>query len=142
DACGPGCSDWIAAEGAIEGPAAVERLRELLDSLKERDLPIFFNSRGGSLRAARRIGRLLRERRMAAGVGKTIPEDCRPEGGAKASCRQIMQAKRELRAQWRVDGAACNSACVYAFVGASVRQVRRGARLGVHATAYTADELR
>src|SRR5436309_13845539 len=45
-ACGPGCSEWIAAEGDFDAGAA-QRLRDVLVSLNGRDLPIFFNSPGG-----------------------------------------------------------------------------------------------
>ena len=30
DACGPGCSEWIAAEGMFEGPQVERRFRDLL----------------------------------------------------------------------------------------------------------------
>jgi hypothetical protein len=31
DACGPGCSEWIAAEGMFDGPQVERRFRDLLD---------------------------------------------------------------------------------------------------------------
>src|SRR6185503_6941695 len=48
DACGPGCNEWIAADGPVD-PDVVRRLGDLLDTLKGRNLPIMFNSGGGSL---------------------------------------------------------------------------------------------
>src|SRR5215210_7621123 len=63
DACGPGCSQWIAAEGSIDN-AAVTRLRRLLLSLGDRRLPVFFHSNGGSQSQSFAIGRLLRQRGM------------------------------------------------------------------------------
>lgn len=47
DACGPGCAEWIAAEGQIEADTA-QRLRALLTRLGKRKLPIFFHSPGGN----------------------------------------------------------------------------------------------
>jgi hypothetical protein len=44
NACGPGCSEWIAAEGAIDSDAP-KRLRTFLTSLADRKLPIFFHRR-------------------------------------------------------------------------------------------------
>src|ERR1043166_5490399 len=47
DACGPGCSEWIAAEGPVDGQAAL-RLRALLSRLPNTRLPGFFHLTGGS----------------------------------------------------------------------------------------------
>src|SRR5262249_61647097 len=46
NACGPGCSEWIAAEGTID-PGAEDRLRALLKRLGGRKPPIYFHSPGG-----------------------------------------------------------------------------------------------
>ena len=73
NACGPGCSEWIAAEGMFEGPKVEQRFRDLLATLKGRNLPIVFNSLGGVIGEALVLGRILRERRMAASVGKSYP---------------------------------------------------------------------
>jgi len=142
NACGPGCSEWIAAEGDFEGPAVEQRFRQLLGSLKGRDLPIFFNSFGGVIGEARVLGRILRERRMTAGVGESLPEACGGRTAADASCRQIIQPNSEVRAKLRTSGASCHSACVYALIGASRRQVPADARLGIHASAPTPESLR
>lgn len=106
NACGPGCSEWIAAEGAIDSDAP-KRLRTFLTSLADRKLPIFFHSPGGLRPAALEIGRLLRGREMTAGVSRTIGTELH-------------------------NIARCHSACVYALIGAKVRQVPPGARIGVH----------
>src|SRR5262245_2700403 len=42
NACGPGCSEWIAAEGMID-PDAAQRFRDLMGTLPRRDLPVFLN---------------------------------------------------------------------------------------------------
>jgi hypothetical protein len=62
-ACGPGCSEWIAAEGRFEGPQAERRFRDLLDTLKGRNLPIVFNSLGASSARRSSLGGFC-ERRM------------------------------------------------------------------------------
>src|SRR5262245_17687690 len=46
DACGPGCSEWIAAEGQFD-LGAEQRFRSFLARLPGRKLPVFFNSSGG-----------------------------------------------------------------------------------------------
>jgi hypothetical protein len=132
-ACGAGCSEWIAAEGNIDEDAP-ERLREFLVPLNGRDIPIFFNSGGGYMGKARELGRILREHRISAGVGRTIPTACRAADANDEACRRLIASKREASARLRTDGARCYSACVEAFLGASNRQVPADARLGVHGT--------
>jgi hypothetical protein len=65
NACGRGCSEWIAGEGQFDESAA-QRFRDFLAALPKRDLPIFFNSDGGLLREAVQIGSLQRNRLSAA----------------------------------------------------------------------------
>ena len=72
NACGQGCTEWIAGEGQFDEGAA-QRFREFLAVPPKRDLPIFFNSDGGLLREAVQIGSILRENRMTAGVARTVP---------------------------------------------------------------------
>ena len=131
NACGPGCREWIVAEGAIDREAPV-RLRALLNRLGQRKLPIYFHSPGGSVDGGLAIGRLMRERRMTAGVGRTIPRGCDPLKEHEATCDDVKRAGRELLAELRTARTLCNSACVYALIGASVREVGAGARIGVH----------
>jgi hypothetical protein len=129
DACGPGCSEWIAAEGQFD-VGAPQRLRTFLTKLGGRKLPIFFHSSGGLQEQAVAIGRLLREREMTAGVSRTIPAGC--VGATDEACRTLKRSGQTLDAELR-SVASCNSACVYALIGGKVRQVPPGARLGVHA---------
>jgi len=138
NACGPGCSEWIAAEGMFEGPQVEQRFRDLLVTLKGRNLPIVFNSLGGIIGEALVLGRILRERRMAGSVGESYPEGCKARIAADESCRRIMEGNRELKAQLRTAGAVCSSACVYALRGASERHVPADARVGSHAATPTA----
>src|SRR5205085_1737488 len=63
-ACGPGCSEWIAAEGMID-PDAGQRLRDFVVGLQRRDLPIFFNSMGGLAGQAVSLGVVMREHSIA-----------------------------------------------------------------------------
>lgn len=128
DACGPGCDEWIAAEGTIDFEA-LRRLRALLTRLGVRNLPIFFHSPGGFRAPAVGIGRLLRERGMTAGVSRTIATDC--VGASDDTCRALKQSGEMLAAELH-DVAGCSSACVFALIGAKVRQVPAVARLGVH----------
>jgi hypothetical protein len=126
--CGPACSEWIAAEGRFDEGAA-QRLRALLSRMGNRKLPILFHSSGGLATTASEIGRLLRDREMTAGVYQTIPAGC--AGASEQGCRALKQAGQVLPAALRND-ARCDSACVFALIGAKVRQVPPVARLGIH----------
>jgi hypothetical protein len=136
NSCGAGCREWIAAEGAIDRDAPL-RLRALLNRLSERKLPIYLHSPGGSVDAGMAIGRLMRERRITAGVGRTIPRGCDPVRDQEAQCDALKRMSRELLgrellAELRTARTLCNSSCVYALIGAAVREVAAGARIGVH----------
>jgi hypothetical protein len=113
-ACGPGCSEWIAAENAIDSQAHV-RFRQFLLSLPSTRLPVFIHSPGGSGNAARAIGDLMREYHMTASVGKTV------------------SVSKGARHKLIYRGARCYSNCVDILIGAVNREVAPGARVGVHA---------
>ena len=129
DACGPGCNEWIAAEGQIDAGAA-QRLSSILTRVGRRKLPIFFHSPGGIGSAALTMGRMLRAREMTAGVSQTIPAAC--QGVSEQVCRSLKQSGQVLQSSLR-SFSTCSSACVFALIGAKVRQVPPGSRLGVHA---------
>ena len=136
DACGPGCRDWIAAEGTFDTDAD-DRLRVFLSKLGSRKLPIFFHSPGGSVPAGLAIGRLMRDHHLTAGVGLTVPAGCDPKQPREAACDKLKRSGRELVATLDTGHAMCNSSCVYAIVGAAVREIGAGIQLGVHASSIS-----
>lgn len=136
NSCGPGCSEWIAAEGSFD-LRAHERLLEFLSRHRQKNLPIFFHSPGGRTHSSMKLGRILRERGMTAGIGRTIPEGCKDDFKPSDSCRRIMSSAAELKARLSFNRASCFSNCAFAFLGASARTVATGARLGVHASSMT-----
>ena len=133
DACGPGCNKWIAADGLIDLGAA-QRFRAFLAQPDLRSLPVFFNSLGGSASQSIAIGLTLRQYRMTAAIGRTIPNSC--HASMPAECRSIARSKPEQQAHLVTLGARCASGCVYALLGASARQVARYAELGIHSPRY------
>jgi len=135
-ACGRDCAEWIGADGMFDLNAP-QRLRALLSRLGRRKLPIYFHSPGGSVAAALAIGRLMRERELTAGVAWTVPQGCDPKEPREPACDKLKRSGRELPAQLETGRTMCNSACVYALVGAAVRDVGPGASLGVHSSAIT-----
>jgi hypothetical protein len=82
----------------------------------------------------------MRERRMTAGVGRTIPSGCDPLQEHEAACDALKRTGRELLSELRTARTLCNSACVYALIGAAVREVGAGARIGVHQIAVSRHE--
>jgi hypothetical protein len=64
-------------------------------------------------------------------VARTIPLGC--EANPKA-CARAKRSGREQAARLTSTLAQCNSACVYAIVGARVREIAPEAHLGVHAS--------
>lgn len=133
DSCGPGCDRWIAVEGKVEIGAAA-RVRQFLKKAKGTEqLPFFFHSPGGSFRDGLAIGRILRERRAVAGVGKTVVSAC---AGTQIDdqCLKLKAAGGEIEAKLITRGAMCNSACSYLFLGATAREVAPDAGLGVHSS--------
>lgn len=129
NSCGQGCSEWIAAEGTISGGTG-ERMRAFLKRQSGKR-PIYFNSPGGITSESVFVGRLLREYGLTARVARTIPQGC--EADAK-ECASGKRSGREQSARLTSSLAQCNSACVYAIVGARVREIAPEAHLGVHAS--------
>ena len=131
--CGAGCDEWIAAEGGFDIGSA-QRLRTFLNQFSGPIPPIYFQSPGGIQEEAIAIGRLMRERGVTAGVGRTLPFGCAPGKQGEDRCLTLKRSGLPLAGELRSTGASCSSACVYALLGAQVRLVPPDARLGVHAS--------
>jgi hypothetical protein len=131
--CGDGCDEWIAAEGGFDIGSA-ERLRAFLRKFPGHTPPIYFQSPGGIQEEAIAIGRLMHERGMTAGVGRTLPFACAPGKESDDHCLALKRSGHPIAAELRSTGASCSSACVYALLGAKTRLVPPDARLGVHAS--------
>jgi hypothetical protein len=131
NACGHGCNEWIAADGTIDREVA-QRLRQLLAKLNGRKLPIFLHSPGGSALGSVELGQLMHSRQLVAGVARTVPRGCDRDQLYQNPCEALK--RDDVAAELDTDVATCNSGCVYALAGASVRLVPPGVRLGIHAS--------
>lgn len=131
DACGKGCSEWVAIEGTF-GQGAADRFRKFVKGLGERKPPVIFNSPGGDVDNALAIGRVLRARGLTASVGVTVPEACAADQGD--ACRAAKLSGQPLRARLIELAGQCNSACTWALLGAAVRKVPPWGLLGVHSS--------
>jgi hypothetical protein len=131
DACGPGCREWIAAEGEIDNGSA-NRLQHLLRQLKGARLPIFFHSPGGRVITSMELGRLIRARQLTVSVGHTIPLGCETDSTGGKSCEAKIKAGQPIEAELDLLTTMCNSACVYAMAGGAVRLIPPWVKLGIH----------
>jgi hypothetical protein len=119
-ACQPDCPEWIAAEGRIEVGTA-QAFARVIAELGGRRLPVLLNSSGGSVADAMAMGRLIRARRLAVAVGRTILEPgVSPAGGGEARGATISS------------GVRCASACPLVLAGGIERYASTAAFLGVH----------
>jgi hypothetical protein len=131
DACGPGCNEWIVAEGKID-VAAPNRLRLLLAKLGGRQPTIYFHSPGGSVNGSLALGKLIRDRKLQVSVAHTVPLDCNREKAPDAACDAKKRSGQPIEAVFDPTIAMCNSGCVYALIGGAVRIVPPWVKLGVH----------
>jgi hypothetical protein len=131
NACGPGCSDWIAAQGKIDAGAA-DRFRQLLKTLGNRRPPIYFHSPGGKVNDAMELGRLFRDKKFAVSVGQTVPLGCGSDKQSVDACAARKRAGQAVEADISPTAYACNSSCVYALAGGAVRLVPPWVKLGIH----------
>jgi len=75
---------------------------------------------------------MLRKRGLTAGVAVTVADGCMQSNEIEECSRQMRQPQPP-EAALVTDNAACNSACVYAILGAASREIAPTAKLGVHA---------
>jgi hypothetical protein len=127
DACGPGCSEWIAAEGQIDNDSANRLLRQLNGAR----LPIFFHSPGGRVISSMALGRLIRARQLTVSVGHTVPLVVIPTRRAKNHARRKSGPGRRSRRNW-ILLPLC--AILYVFTlwrGVQFASFRRGSRWAI-----------
>ncbi|MER9445811.1 hypothetical protein NKI79_31760 [Mesorhizobium sp. M0340] len=127
--CNPNCPEWISAEGTITADTA-EKLRQLLDSVGDRRLPIVVSSPGGDVLGALAAGRLIRERKLDVAVARTDFIGCEPR---QADCT----AEDGVYNGLTVDaGGECGSACPIMLAGGVKRLVGPRAQLSVHSMGF------
>jgi hypothetical protein len=131
DACGPGCNEWIAAAGKIDGNAVL-RLRTLLTKLGGRRPPIYFHSPGGSVVGSIELGRFIRAQKLTVSVAHTMPLHCDGEKAGEKACEAEKRSGVAIDAEFDPTSYMCNSACVYALAGGTVRLIAPWVKLGIH----------
>jgi hypothetical protein len=125
--CGPGCSDWIAAEGVVQWDTH-KRLIAILDRQAGRKLPVVIHSWGESnLNVASSLGRILRDRGIDTTVGSTEVETCR--GKPDTECFALKRPGGPLDAKVAVLDARCETACVLMLAGGVHRSLPAGTQV-------------
>ena len=114
-ACGEGCSEWIAAEGAVQWDTH-KRLISILDRQEGRKLPVVINTWGGSsYNVSTSLGRILRDRGLHATVGPTYAKACR--GIPEADCFTLKRLGGPLIGVLDITTARCDLPCVLFLSG-------------------------
>lgn len=126
-ACGPDCSDWIAAEGAVQWDT-YKRLIAILDRQAGRKLPLVIHSSGASnLKVASSLGRILRDRNLDATAGTTEVTAC--AGKSDTECFALKRPGGPLDAKLLVSDQICDFACVLTLAGGVHRSLPQGTKV-------------
>jgi hypothetical protein len=127
DACGPGCSEWIAAEGTVEWDT-LKRLIAILDRQAPRKLPVVIHNWGASdFKVSTSLGWILRGRGIDATVGTTEVEAC--DGKSEADCFALKRQGGPLDARMNLSEPRCDTPCVLILAGGVHRSLPPGTRM-------------
>ena len=130
--CDPDCPEWISAEGKITAETP-ERLRQLLDTLGDRRLPVVISSPGGDLSGALAAGRLIRERKLDVAVARTDFMECEPDKpGCTAEGGVYVGLTNDALGE-------CDAACPIMLAGGVRRFVGPNARLSLQSLELAQD---
>ncbi len=125
--CGPGCSEWIAAEGTVQWDT-FKRLIAILDRQAGRKLPVVIHSWGESnLNVATSLGRILRDRGIDTTAGPTEVEAC--NGKPDTECFALKRPGGPLDAKLKPADATCDLACVLILAGGVHRSLPPGTKV-------------
>jgi hypothetical protein len=125
--CGPGCSEWIAAEGTVQWDTH-KRLLAILDRQAGRKLPVVIHSWGESnLNVAASLGRILRDRGIDTTAGPTEVESC--NGKTEAECFALKRPGGPLDAKVNAPDVPCDLACVLMLAGGVHRSLPTGIKM-------------
>jgi hypothetical protein len=128
-ACGPNCSDWIAAEGSVEWDT-YKRLLAFLARHGDRKLPVVVNVWGtGDLNVAVTLGKIIRERGLDVSAGVTTVADCAKT--PDAACFALKRSGNPLDARIDATFVTCDVVCVLILAGGVHRTLPAGAVVAI-----------
>jgi hypothetical protein len=126
-ACGPGCSEWIAAEGIVQWDT-FKRLLAILDRQAGRKLPVVIHSWGdANLNVATSLGRIMHDHGLDTMVGTTEVAAC--QGKPEAECFALKRPGGPLEARMKSTDAHCELACVLMLAGGVHRSLPPGTKM-------------
>jgi hypothetical protein len=124
DACGQGCSDWIAADGTVQWDTH-KRLIAILDRNAGHKFPIVIHAWGESnLNVAASLGRILRDRGIDTTAGETVVDACNAKPDTE--CFALKRPGGPLDARLNVTEQRCDFGCVLMLAGGVHRSLPRG----------------
>jgi hypothetical protein len=137
-ACGPNCSDWIAAEGVVEWDT-FKRLFAFMERLGDRKVPVVLNNWGaGNLNVAVSLGKIIRAHGLDVRAGETVVADC--EGATETACFALKRSGNPLDAKIDDASVLCDVVCVLVLAGGVHRTLPADAKVLIEPT-HIADRL-
>jgi hypothetical protein len=131
-ACGPDCSEWIAAEGIVEWDT-FKRLFAFAARLGERKLPVILNVWGESdLKVAMSLGKIIRDRGLDVSAGKTVVAGC--ADATEIACMALKRSGKSLDAAIDTSAVECDTVCVLILAGGVHRTLPAGAKVFIGPT--------
>jgi len=126
-ACGPNCSEWIAAEGVVEWDT-FKRLFAFAARLGERKAPVILNVWGESnLNVAMSLGKIIRDRGLDGSAGKTVVAGC--ADATEAACMAPKRSGKSLDAAIDVSAVECDIVCLLILAGGVHRTLPANAKV-------------
>jgi hypothetical protein len=131
-ACGPDCTEWIAAEGIVEWDT-FKRLFAFAARLGERKLPVILNVWGESdLKVAMSLGKIIRDRGLDVSAGKTVVAGC--ADATEIACMALKRSGKSLDAAIDTSAVECDTVCVLILAGGVHRTLPAGAKVFIGPT--------
>jgi len=126
-ACGPDCSEWIAAEGIVEWDT-FKRLFAFAARLGERKLPVILNVWGESdLKVAMSLGKIIRDRGLDVSAGKTVVAGC--ADATEVACIALKRGGKSLDAAIDTSAVECDTVCLLILAGGVHRALPADAKI-------------
>src|SRR5580700_1690476 len=126
-ACGPNCSEWIAAEGVVEWDTFT-RLFAFAARLGERKAPVILNVWGESdLKVAMSLGKIIRDRGLDVSAGKTVVAGC--ADATEVACIALKRSGKSLDAAIDISAVECDTVCVLILAGGVHRTLPADAKV-------------
>ncbi len=127
EACGANCTDWIAAEGAIQWDT-FKRLFAFIERFGQNKRPIVLDIRGqADLKTAMSLGKIIRDRGLDVRVGTTLVTKC--ANAPEADCFALKRSGQQLDARLDTSAVDCDFACVIVLAGGVHRSLPADARV-------------